>query len=45
MCIRDRIVAGHGVRVQADCRVEDLKLASTDMVFLPGGLGGVQCHG
>ena len=35
------IEAGHGVRVQADCRVEDLKLASTDMVILPGGLGGV----
>ena len=35
------IEAGHGVRVQADCRVEDLKLASTDMVILPGGIPGV----
>ena len=34
------IEAGHGVRVQADCRVEDLKLASTDMVILPGGIPG-----
>lgn len=27
--------------VQADCTVEQMKLADTDMVLLPGGLGGV----
>ena len=36
------IEGGHGICVQADCRVEDMKLGRTDMVILPGGLGGVQ---
>ena len=31
-----------GISVQADCTVEEMKLADTDMVVLPGGLGGVQ---
>ena len=36
------IEGGHGISVQADCTVEEMKLADTDMVILPGGLGGVQ---
>ena len=35
------IEAGHAVRVQADGRVEDLKLASTHMVILPRARRGV----
>lgn len=35
------IEGGHGISVQADCTVEQMKLADTDMVLLPGGLGGV----
>ena len=34
-------MGGHGISVQADCTVEQMKLADTDMVLLPGGLGGV----
>ena len=36
------VEGGHGISVQADCTVEEMKLAQTDMVILPGGLGGVQ---
>ena len=36
------IEGGHGISVQADCAVEEMKLAEADMVILPGGLGGVQ---
>ena len=36
------IEGGHGISVQADCTVEQMKLADTDMVLLPGGLGGVE---
>ena len=35
------IEGGHGISVQADCRVEDMRLEKTDMVMLPGGLDGV----
>ena len=35
------IEGGHGISVQADCTVEQMKLAEADMVLLPGGLGGV----
>ena len=35
------IEGGHGICVQADCTVEEMKLENTDMVILPGGLGGV----
>ena len=35
------IEGGHGISVQADCTVEQMKLAEADMVILPGGLGGV----
>ena len=31
------IEGGHGISVQADCTVEQMKLADTDMVLLPGG--------
>ena len=36
------IEGGHGIFVQTDCTVEEMKLEKTDMVMLPGGLGGVQ---
>ena len=36
------IEGGHGISVQADCTVEQMKLAEADMVLLPGGLGGVE---
>lgn len=32
----------HGIRVEADVAVEDVKLSRGDMVALPGGLGGVR---
>lgn len=35
------ITGGNGITVQADCTVEDMDLAGTDMIVLPGGLGGV----
>ena len=36
------ITGGHGICVHADCRVKDMRLDGTQMVILPGGLGGVQ---
>lgn len=36
------IEGGHGITVQADCRVEDMDINQAEMVILPGGLGGVQ---
>ena len=36
------ITGGHGITVQADCTVEEMDLQKTDMVVLPGGLGGVR---
>ncbi len=35
------ITGGNGIAVQADCTVEEMNLAETDMIVLPGGLGGV----
>lgn len=35
------ITGGHGIRVHADCLIEDVDPAQTEMVILPGGLGGV----
>lgn len=35
------ITGGNGITVQADCTVEEMNLAETDMIVLPGGLGGV----
>ena len=35
------IEGSHGICVQADCTVEEMKLENADMVILPGGLGGV----
>ena len=35
------ITGSNGITVQADCTVEDMNLAETDMIVLPGGLGGV----
>lgn len=36
------VEAGHGVRVAADCTVDELDADALEMVILPGGLGGVQ---
>lgn len=35
------VASSHGIQVTADAAVEDVVLASGDMVVLPGGLGGV----
>jgi len=35
------ITGGNGITVQADCTVEEMNLAETDMIVLPGGMGGV----
>lgn len=37
-----QIEGGHGIRVQADCRAEDMNLDAAEMVILPGGMGGVR---
>lgn len=37
----DVVEGGHGIRVQADCMIEEIDPAQTEMVVLPGGLGGV----
>lgn len=37
-----QIEGGHGIRVQADCRVEEMNLDAAEMVILPGGMGGVR---
>lgn len=40
---QDRLVeAGHGVRIEADCTLEELSAEDLDMIILPGGLGGVR---
>lgn len=40
--IGGKIVEGaHGISIQADITVEEMKLDSMDMIVLPGGLGGV----
>lgn len=36
------ITGGHGIRVHADCLVENVDVSQTNMVILPGGLGGVE---
>lgn len=36
------IKGSNGITVQADCAVEEMLLAQTEMIVLPGGLGGVQ---
>lgn len=36
------ITGGNGITVQADCTVEEMDLASMEMIVLPGGLGGVR---
>lgn len=35
------ITGGHGIRVSADCTVEEMGTAQAEMIVLPGGLGGV----
>lgn len=37
-----QIEGGHGIRVQAECRVEEMNLDAAEMVILPGGMGGVR---
>lgn len=36
------ITGGHGIRVCADCTVEEINEKDLEMIVLPGGLGGVQ---
>lgn len=36
------IKGSNGITVQADCTVEEMLLVQTEMIVLPGGLGGVQ---
>lgn len=36
------VTGSHGITVAADKAVEDVKLASGDMLVLPGGMGGVE---
>ena len=36
-----RIVGGHGVTVEADIPVEEIRQENLEMIVLPGGLGGV----
>lgn len=36
------IKGSNDITVQADCTVEEMLLAQTEMIVLPGGLGGVQ---
>ncbi len=41
--IGGKIVEGaHGIAIQADITLEEMDLASMDMLVLPGGLGGVE---
>lgn len=35
------IKGAHGIRVRADCAVEDIDRAALEMIVIPGGLGGV----
>ena len=40
--LEGRVVeGGHGIRVEADCRLSELDEEKLEMVVLPGGLGGV----
>ena len=36
------VVGRHGISVNADCCLDDMELWKTDMIVLPGGLGGVE---
>lgn len=35
------IIGAHDITVKADCSVSDVKVDELDLLFLPGGLGGV----
>lgn len=35
------VTGAHGIRVRADCAVEDIDRAALEMIVIPGGLGGV----
>ncbi len=35
------ITGGHGIRVQTDCALPDVRLEDMQMLVIPGGLGGV----
>lgn len=35
------VTAGHGIRIMADCTLDELSADDVEMVILPGGLGGV----
>ena len=36
------VEAGHGIRIEADCTLDEIEPDAVEMVMLPGGLGGVQ---
>ena len=41
--IGERLVsAGHGIRIEADCTLDEVDAQAQDMIILPGGLGGVE---
>ena len=35
------VYGGHGIGIEADVEIDDMDLASMEMIILPGGLGGV----
>lgn len=35
------VTGGHGITVRADCLLSQVELGTVDLVFVPGGLGGV----
>lgn len=39
------IVGGHGIRVEADITLNELRQEDLEMIVLPGGLGGVESIG
>ena len=36
------VTGGHGIRVRADCLLEDVDLDGAEMIVVPGGQGGVK---
>ena len=36
-----KIAGAHGISVEADCTVEEMDAEQTEMIVLPGGMGGV----
>ncbi len=36
------VAGAHGIRIAADCSVNDIDVGSTEMIVVPGGMGGVE---